>query len=401
MSREYERTHPWMSFDLRHVNRFSPQLWLMLGEARSKCQNLAGVPLKPAVAEQLEWVTLIKGAHATTAIEGNTLSEEQVAGIATGTFKAPPSREYQEQEVRNVIGALNHIDDMIRDGVYPKLTVEMVCGFNRRVLDGLEEELEAGTIPGKIRTHSVAVGKYRGAPAEDCEYLLARLCDWLEGPDFQNVDDSVDFSLMLMRAVMAHLYLAWIHPFGDGNGRTARLIEYVILARSGKVPLPAAHLLSNHYNLTRDQYYRELERASASGGDIIPFSAYAIEGFVDGIRGEIDTVRHHQLLVAWQNYVHETMHRFPAGKACDRQRDVVLAMEEGRWYGRAEIESLTGAIARKYGMGGDRMVTRDLNRLVKAGLLRRSTRGRYRVAVDKMAAFLPHVASPHDENETS
>ena len=45
---------------------------------------------------------------------------------------------------------------------------------------------------------------------------------------------------MLVRAMMAHLYLAWIHTFGDGNGRTARLLEFLILARSGKVPLPAA-----------------------------------------------------------------------------------------------------------------------------------------------------------------
>ncbi len=38
--------------------------------------------------------------------------------------------------------------------------------------------------------------------------------------------------------------MAWIHPFGDGNGRTARLLEFLILARCGMVPLPAAHLLS-------------------------------------------------------------------------------------------------------------------------------------------------------------
>lgn len=54
----------------------------------------------------------------------------------------------------------------------------------------------------------------------------------------------------IFKAVVAHLYLAWIHPVGDGNGRTARLVEFQILLSSG-VPSPAAHLLSNHYNQTR------------------------------------------------------------------------------------------------------------------------------------------------------
>ena len=72
-------------------------------EARSKCEHLAGVPLKPAVAQRLYIVTLVKGAVGTTAIEGNTLTEDQVLGIIEGSYKAPPSRQYQEQEVRNVI----------------------------------------------------------------------------------------------------------------------------------------------------------------------------------------------------------------------------------------------------------------------------------------------------------
>jgi hypothetical protein len=52
------------------------------------------------VPQGFNLVTLIKGAQATTAIEGNTLSEDQVAGILDGTFEAPPSRKYQEIEVR-------------------------------------------------------------------------------------------------------------------------------------------------------------------------------------------------------------------------------------------------------------------------------------------------------------
>src|SRR5580704_10722949 len=101
--REYERTHPWIDFRATDVNQVRPRHWMMLGEARSKCEHLAGAPLKPDVARELYSVTLVKGALATTAIEGNTLSEDQVRGIFEGSYKAPPSRQYQEQEVRNVL----------------------------------------------------------------------------------------------------------------------------------------------------------------------------------------------------------------------------------------------------------------------------------------------------------
>ena len=92
--------------------------------------------------------------------------------------------------------------------------------FNELILKGTQ--LREGVVPGKIRTESVVVGNYRAAPAEDCEYLLDRLVAWLNGPIFVSSDPEIQFALILAKAVYAHLYIAWIHPFGDGNGRTAR-----------------------------------------------------------------------------------------------------------------------------------------------------------------------------------
>ena len=49
----YERTHPWISFRF-DFSRASAQLWLLLGEAQSKCEHIAGVPLRPNVAKELK-----------------------------------------------------------------------------------------------------------------------------------------------------------------------------------------------------------------------------------------------------------------------------------------------------------------------------------------------------------
>jgi Fic family protein len=390
--RRYEETHPWITFEAKEINDMDPRTWILLGEARSKCEHLAGSPLQPEVAGNLNEVTLIKGARATTAIEGNTLTEEQVGGILKGTYQAPPSRQYQEQEVRNILDALNDIEKSALRGEQIVLTKEVVCDYNRRVLRDLE--LPPGVVAGEVRKdYSVGVANYRGAPAEDCDYLLERLAEWLEGPTFNGSEAGAEirFSLLLMRAVIAHLYLAWVHPFGGGNGRTARLVEFAILARSGLVPLPAVHLLSNHYNLTRDRYYKELELASAKR-EIRGFVSYAIEGFVDGIREAIDLVREQQLRVAWVNYVYEILGRQPNTKATDRQRRLVLALPTEQPVRRSDIAGLSSRLATLYASAGPRTIARDVNKLMQLGLVVTSGPASIRANSDKMKAFRPPTA---------
>ncbi|MDA2914542.1 Fic family protein, partial [Acidobacteriia bacterium AH_259_A11_L15] len=75
--RTYERTHPWLTFNA-NLTQAPPRLWIMLGECQSKCIGISRVPLRPATAWYLFQVYLAKGALATTAIEGNTLSEKEV-----------------------------------------------------------------------------------------------------------------------------------------------------------------------------------------------------------------------------------------------------------------------------------------------------------------------------------
>ena len=148
--RRYLDTHPWITFRATDLNDLEPRMWMLLGEAGSKCEHLAGTPLRPDVAERLYKLALIKGAQATTAIEGNTLTEEQVAGIHDGTYSAPPSRAYQEREVRNVLEALQEIADHVMGDDSPTITKDLICEFNRRLLGGTEHEPDAvaGQSPG-------------------------------------------------------------------------------------------------------------------------------------------------------------------------------------------------------------------------------------------------------------
>ena len=129
----------------------------------------------------------------------------------------------------------------------------------------------------------MTVGRYRGAPPQECHYLLGKLCSWLSGPDF-SPRPGFEIVFGVIKAIVAHLYLAWIHPFGDGNGRTARLLEVRFLLEAG-APTPAAHLLSNFYNQTRATYYRKLDEVSQNGGDIMPLYFLCSRGLVRAAKG--------------------------------------------------------------------------------------------------------------------
>jgi cell filamentation protein, protein adenylyltransferase len=388
IDREYRETHPWIAFRI-DLEKAPWTLWNNIGEAHSKCRHLARTPLPPALARKMEQVYLAKGARASAAIEGNSLSEEQAVAAVEGKLEVPHSQEYLQQELENVIGALAGIElEVHRDGHF-MVTPEKLRELNRTVLTDLV--VEDHVVPGGFRTTGIVVGTaHRGAPVRDCEFLVHTMCDWLNGPDFipDGRDHARDFLRAFLRAVVAHVYIAWIHPFGDGNGRTARLVEFGILTAAG-VPSVAAHLLSNHYNATRTNYYRQLDLASKSGGELIPFLNYAAEGFVGELQQQLNYV--HELIVQamWINYVHS---RFPSPTlTARRQRDLVLALPHDEFVPRAKLSTLSSELAEAYATKKAKTITRDLNALERLDLIERGSHG-VRARRETMMSLMPRVA---------
>jgi Fic family protein len=332
---------------------------------------------------------LAKGVAATVAIEGNTLSEDQVRQQIEGKLQVPASQEYLKQEIENILSGCNMIVEEIQRNEHPPLSIDRIKKLNRIVLNNLTLP-DDEAVPGEIRRHSVGVMDYRGAPAEDCEYLLGRLCEWLN--DMQAFPKGQEFIAAILKAVMAHLYLAWIHPFGDGNGRTARLVEVQILLCSG-LPSPAGQLLSNHYNQTRSEYYRQLQRSSKSGGNIVPFLRYAIEGLRDGLREQIDNIRFEQWDVAWINHIHECF-RGLDGEADRRQRRLILELsaQDRDWVEVDGIATMSPHTIRDYGRKSTKTLLRDIEKLKQMKLIERRDR-RVRANRGMILAFLPIQAT--------
>ena len=393
--REYERTHPWITFQLNLV-KAPPHLWTLLGQAVTFSRQVSQAAMPPDIAQKFKTLYLSKGVRATTAIEGNTLTEEQVLAQIEGNLDLPPSQEYLQQEVENILRACGIIESAMDANNPPRLSVDLIREYNGWVLEGLGEHLADGVIPGEIRTHSVGVGRYRAAPPEDCPYLLERLCAWLEEttdiPFFAEEDDR-GVAAGILHAVLVHLYIAWIHPFGDGNGRTARLLEFMVQARAG-VPFPSAHLLSDHYNMTRTRYYRELDRSSQvhdGKGDAFGFLQYALQGLVDGLQKQCGKIQGHQLAIVWEHFIYDVFARQKRSSAMQRRRELVLALGRAdEPVAKKEIPSLTPSLARGYANKTYKALSRDLNWLAQRSLILRDGRV-YRANFGLMWAFVPHL----------
>ena len=388
----YLDSHAWLTFDL-DLQACLPRFWMLLGEARSKCEHIKYVPLRTDTARMLMNVYFARGVNATTAIEGNTLSEEQVRERMEGQLELPISQEYLGVEIDNMLKAYNGLSHRIQDGEHISIDGVLLKDLNRQILDGLE--VNPGVTPGEFRTHSVAVGPYLAPRAEEVDQLVRRLCQWLESLDVPAEGD-MRVPMAIIKAIVAHVYVEWIHPFGDGNGRLGRLVEFLVLMSSG-LPQPAVHVLTSHYNDTRTEYYRQLNAASRTN-DIKPFLLYAAQGLVDGLTKTIKQLHQQQELLMWQALVDDAFHEHRATESTNRQR--MLAIELAKqfsddWVPRAAARHLTPELTEMYAGKTPKTITRDVNRLATMGLVARDFNGRsIRAVLESVRGMRPFALDP-------
>ncbi len=398
--RRYQRSHPWLTFAL-DLQRLPPSFWFDLGECASKCDHLQRTAMSHQLQNKLHFVSLAKGTQATVAIEGNTLTLEEVQQLTKA--KKPPEGDYRRTEVTNVIGLLDKFTILARENRAPVLSLALLSEINAGILRGLD----VAAVPGRLRQRSVIVptyrGAYRGAPEQDCPHLLEKMCGWLRGDDgeFRRVREECGRKAAgILRAALAHLYIAWIHPYDDGNGRTARMAEFLILIGAG-VPEPAAHLISNHCNHLRDAYYRELAEASAQR-DSSGFVRFIVRGLRDGLRKQLEYVYGEHILLIWQEYLKTAVTGYAEAKA--RRTDLAMFLARQTQGGKVtqphEIIGADVIMARRYPVKAPTpALLNDLTALTQInGLLIKEKDG-YRAKLELLRGFMPSDAGGKDGND--
>jgi Fic family protein len=246
-------------------------------------------------------------------------------------------------------------------------------------------------MPGKFRAtgHNVVVGKYRPPKGEDVVPLMNRFCEWMK-ESFRYEEGKQSFPEQVIQAIVAHIYIAMIHPFGDGNGRTARLIEFYILLRAG-LPDIASHILSNHYNDTRQEYYRQLDLCVRER-DLSGFVRYAVQGFRDGLKGVLDIVQKNLLEMSWHKFIYDVLDSKKAkGKTraiVKRQRTLALQFPVERWNTPDDLVASSGILAKEYAILSTTTLIRDITELEKMGLIVKD-KDKYKGNIEIMHGYMP------------
>jgi Fic family protein len=367
----------------------SDQCQYQIGECNSLVKTISNTPLKPNDRQRLLSVSLIKGAQATTAIEGNTLSEAEIEKIQEG-WRLPQSKEYLEIEVKNILNAFNLLlDEIVYQGNMRIITPDLIIEFHQRIGAGLGEHFDA--IPGEFRTDNRIVGSYRAPEYKYVPELINRLCDWLR-TEF-HFTDGQDFKTAVVQAIVAHVYIEWIHPFGDGNGRTCRLLEFYILLRSG-LPDIVSHILSNFYNETRSEYYRQLDNARKKR-DLSHFISYAVHGFRDGLIENMRIIQNGQFKIFWHNFIYETFAdlKYTKKEVFKRKREAVLEMPLNKSVSADEITNSTPSLAKKYERVARATVLRDLRELMELRLIVKDGK-QYRANIGLLRSLIPPSRHP-------
>lgn len=345
----------------------SPETNYKLGECEAMINAISQTPLRPRERDRMLHVSLIKGAQATTAIEGNTLSQKDIERIYFENEKLPPSKEYLEIEVKNVIAAFNYLlAEVVRKGNEWPITTDLILRFHRIISQNLGEHIDA--IPGKWRADRRQVGPYLAPDHQYVPDLMEAICKWLR-EEFHYHDGQQDFTSAVIQAIVTHVYIEWIHPFGDGNGRTGRLVEFFILLRYG-LPSIVSHILSNFYNETRTEYYRQLNNARKER-DLTKFIAYAVEGFRDGLKENLKIIQEGQRKIFWRNYVYESFAdmKYTKSTVFKRKRGLMFAVKIDRLLTASEILVADPNIAAEYSKLKKSTFDNDLKEFVTMGLL--------------------------------
>lgn len=205
--------------------------------------------------------TRTRNVHASTAIEGNPLTLEQVRALEEGR-ELSGAGVRSEREVLNYFAGLRYVEkNADKKNFHHADILEL-----HRILAG--EVMDQGD-PGKYRTIAVRVGRYFPPAPDAVSGLMFELLEWWNTASLQ-------LSPVLSSAILHYRFEA-IHPFGDGNGRVGRALALWELYRRG---FDTHHIFSvdEYYWEDRPKYYAELEEVRKAGEDLTAWLEYCGAG---------------------------------------------------------------------------------------------------------------------------
>ncbi|HJH26787.1 MAG TPA: hypothetical protein C5S37_08450 [Methanophagales archaeon] len=230
---------------------------------------ILNAPLLPKWEVKLREEAILKMTHHSTSIEGNRLTMEEVNRLLRGEDIA--AWEKDKKEVLGYVKVLEYIDKLGEKGA-DKITEDIILEIHRLNTWGILTDSEAG----HYRKAEVAVvnglGRVTFQPPEASQVpaLMHDFIAWLNGKEAK------ELYTVLMSGI-AHYEFVRIHPFVDGNGRTARALATLILYLRG-FDTKRFFALDDYYNEECSRYYAALQTVDQETINISRWLEYFTEG---------------------------------------------------------------------------------------------------------------------------
>ncbi len=345
----------------------------------ARYESISALPVLPSWAASLDAELIRKSIFSTAAIEGNPLEEDTVGEIIkrNGSLVNP---QHFEREIINLKNAhAKYLEPARRQEPF-LLSEDLIKEVHGVITATL---FENNNSPGKYRNERVKVGNEEHGGTyippkilEDIKTLMAAFVAWINSKELLESDP-------LVRAALAHYHLGKIHPFRDGNGRTARMIEAMLLAAAGYRHVPEA---------LWNQYYRNIHEYFIAFSLTEQHKEYSVQPFLDFFFRALDAAAssiQDPLFAAskallFKNYA-ATL-RSEQKKINQRQYDLIELLLE--YHEAIEAHDLRNVMPLRllYQAVSDRTITRDLKRLQDLGLLVKQ-KNKYRLNYDLMRLF--------------
>lgn len=235
-----------------------------------------------AVRLQEQWAATVRhevrveDSLASVQIEGSSLTLQEAFDLATDRAPQRQLRD-SEREFLNYLRAFEAVDDL-KDTRNVQLRPGDVRNLHRMLVEGVRG---GDRYAGETRKEPVAVGDREGSkvvvhhqppPWAEVDDHVRELMEWLEQvklkPSPAQIARGVEdpwVHPVIVAGIAQHRFV-WIHPFVDGNGRTARMLTTLLLFQRG-YDFKYLFNLSNYYNQNRDQYYEALRVSDRTGDD--------------------------------------------------------------------------------------------------------------------------------------
>ncbi len=239
----------------------SPLLLSLVEEIAALRERIFISPVSLSWIPALQKDSRTRNGHASTAIEGNPLTLEEVCALEEGRAVEPSAPRFQ-REVTNYFTGLRYVE---KHASVKKVRHEHLFELHRLMAGEVMDQGEAGT----YRTIGVRVGNHLPPHPDQVSPQMFELLEWWN-------TKATELSPILSSAIL-HYRFEDIHPFADGNGRVGRALALWELYRRG---FDSHHVFSvdEYYWEDRPSYYAALEQVRREGDDLSRWLEYAAAG---------------------------------------------------------------------------------------------------------------------------